>query len=134
YQHTESLLPEQYRNYTEDYWKSRTFAPSCLIYYVGFSERIPHLNHHSLFFENDLDEHISSIYKDKKWPEKPLFYACCPSKTDSSIAPKGHENLFLLMPIATGLKDAKSDRENYFLEMIKRLEQHTGTVDLVTKI
>lgn len=134
YQHTESLLSEQYRNYDENYWESRTFAPSCLIYYLGFSERIPNLNHHTLFFENDFDTHISSIYEDKKWPEKPLFYVCCPSKTDPNVAPKGHENIFLLMPIATGLTEEDTTRENYFKEMITRLEKHTGTSNLSAKI
>jgi phytoene desaturase len=76
YHHTESLLDPSKRNYSDDYWKSRTFAPSCLIYYLGFTEKIPRLQHHSLFFETDLDNHIDAIYKRKCWPEEPLFYAC----------------------------------------------------------
>lgn len=134
YHHTESLLSEYERNYTEKYWKKRTFAPSCLIYYLGFKQRISNLKHHTLFFEYDLDEHIDSIYGDKKWPERPLFYACCPSKTDPKVVPKGHENLFLLMPISTGIKDDESIREKYFLEMIARLEKHTGEKNLISKI
>ncbi|HET8810096.1 MAG TPA: phytoene desaturase family protein [Flavobacteriaceae bacterium] len=134
YHHSESLLPEKYRNYAESYWEKRTFAPSCLIYYLGFNERIPNLNHHTLFFENDLDEHISSIYEEKKWPEKPLFYACCPSKTDSNVAPKGHENIFLLIPIATNLGDDETIRETYFKQMMERLEKHTKTSNLLTKL
>lgn len=134
YHFTESLLPEKCRNYKEGYWESRTFAPSCLIFYLGFSERIPNLEHHTLFFENDFDNHISSIYDDKKWPEEPLFYACCPSKTDPDIAPNGHENLFLLMPIATGLEEEENTEEKYFKEMISRLEKHTNTANLIAKI
>lgn len=134
YHHTESLLPGKYRNYTEEYWKTRTFAPSCLIYYLGFTEQIPNLNHHTLFFEYDFDEHISSIYDKKEWPENPLFYACCPSKTDPNVAPKGHENIFLLMPIATGMVEGESYRGKYFQEMITRLEKHTGAANLISKI
>ena len=134
YHHSESLLPENYRNYNEKYWQSRTFAPSCLIYYLGISETIPNLKHHTLFFDNDLDAHISSIYEKRKWPENPLFYACCPSKTDPNVAPEGHENIFLLMPIATGLAEEETYREKYFLEMIDRLEKHTGTFNLSSKI
>ncbi|MBC8988077.1 oleate hydratase [Pedobacter sp. N36a] len=134
YHHTETLLNSELRNYDQKYWKSRTFAPSCLIYYLGFKERIPNLKHHTLFFENDLDEHIKSIYEEKKWPEKPLFYACCPSQTDPNVAPVGHENIFLLMPLATGLYDTESIREHYFQDMIKRLEKHTGVKDLLTKL
>lgn len=134
YHHTESLLDEQYRNYTKEYWESRTFAPSCLIYYLGFMEAIPDLKHHTLFFENDFDAHIDSIYKEKEWPKAPLFYACCPSKTDPGVAPNGHENLFLLMPLATGLADDESIRQRYLLEMIGRLEKRTGTTGLMDKI
>ncbi|MBK0370159.1 phytoene desaturase family protein [Flavobacterium agrisoli] len=134
YHHTETLLEKNKQNYDENYWKSRTFAPSCLIYYLGFTEQIPNLKHHTLFFENELDDHIDAIYKDKKWPKKPLFYACCPSKTDAGVAPKGHENVFLLMPVATGIEDDEAIREQYFLEMIKRLEKHTGSRHLIDKI
>jgi phytoene desaturase len=135
YHHTENnLLPKEYRNYTEDYWKKRTFAPSCLIYYLGFKEKIPDLKHHTLFFENDLDLHTTEIYDDKKWPTKPLFYVCCPSKTDENVAPENCENVFLLMPVATGLEDSEEIREKYFDEMILRLEKHTGTVHLKSKL
>lgn len=134
YHHSETLLDRVYRNYDEGYWQSRTFAPSCLIYYLGFKQRIPRLKHHTLFFEHDLDGHIENIYKDKKWPDAPLFYACCPSKTDPDVAPFGHENVFLLMPLATGVQDGEDVREQYFQEMIRRLERHTATENLLSLI
>ena len=134
YHHTETLLNEENRNYSEKYWQNRTFAPSSLIYYLGINQTLPNLAHHTLFFEHDLDDHIDCIYKDKKWPEKPLFYACCPSKTDTAVAPKGKENLFLLMPLATGINDEESVREKYLLEMLSRLEKQIGITDLVSKI
>lgn len=134
YHHTETLLEERLRNYTEEYWQSRTFAPSSLIFYLGINQTIPNLKHHTLFFENDLDEHIDCIYGEKKWPEKPLFYACCPSKTDKSVAPKGKENLFLLMPLAIDIDDDETNREKYLAEMLSRIEKHTGIADLASKI
>ncbi|WP_257656330.1 phytoene desaturase family protein [Parapedobacter lycopersici] len=134
YHHTETLLDKECRNYSETYWQNRTFAPSSLIYYLGIKQSIPNLNHHTLFFENDLDEHIDSIYGEKKWPEKPLFYACCPSKTDNAVAPKGKENVFLLMPLAIGINDEELIREKYLTEMLLRIEKHTGITDLRSKI
>jgi len=135
YHHTETqLLPEEFRNYDENYWEKRVFAPSCLIYYLGFKEKIPNLKHHTLFFENDLDLHTNEIYKDKKWPTKPLFYVCCPSKTDLDVAPENCENVFLLLPVAPGIEDSEEIRERYFMEMIIRLEKHTGATDLLLKI
>lgn len=134
YHHTETLLEEEYRNYTEDYWQKRTFAPSCLIYYLGVNEIIPNLKHHTLFFENDLDEHIDCIYGEKRWPEKPLFYVCCPSKTDDKVAPKGKENLFLLMPLAIGINDDDTIREKFLSQMLQRIESLTGVENLASKI
>lgn len=135
YHHTEQvLLDKEYRNYDEKYWNKKTFAPSCLIFYLGFKEKISKLKHHTLFFENDLDLHTTEIYTDKKWPSKPLFYVCCPSKTDDNVAPENCENVFLLMPIATGIEDSEAMREKYFLEMIERIEKHTGSSDLSSKI
>lgn len=134
YHHSERMLPESYRNYDESYWKKRVFAPSCLIFYLGIDGEIPHLTHHSLFFEHDLDRHIDSIYTERKWPEEPLFYACCPSKTDSGVAPAGKENLFLLMPVAIGLQDDETIRESYLIQMLKRLEKRTGTENLNDRI
>jgi len=83
-----------------------------------------------LFFEEDLLQHSKDIYKNARWPSKPLFYACCPSKTDSTVAPAGHENLFLLMPIAPGLDDNELLREKYFRIIMDRLQQHTGEINL----
>ncbi|WP_304342811.1 NAD(P)/FAD-dependent oxidoreductase [Chryseobacterium koreense] len=134
YHHTETLLEKEYRNYEEDYWEKRTFAPSSLIYYLGIDEKIPNLKHHTLFFENDLDEHIDCIYGEKKWPENPLFYCCCPSKTDSNVAPEGKENIFLLMPLAIGIGDDEAIREKYLLEMLRRIEKRTGVENLASKI
>lgn len=134
YHHTETmLLPEHEKNYKEDYWNSKTFAPSCLIFYLGINEKIK-IKHHTLFFENDLDLHTSEIYNDKKWPSKPLFYVCSPSQTDDSVAPENCENLFLLMPIATGIKDSEEIRQKYFAQMIERIEKHTGAENLTQKI
>ena len=127
YHHVESkLLDEKYRNYDEAYWDKKVFAPSSLIFYLGVNKRINKLEHHTLFFDEDLNQHAVEIYKTPMWPTKPLFYVCCPSKTDDEIAPQGHENIFLLMPIAAGITDSEEMREKYFKLMISRLEKQVG--------
>ena len=128
YHHVEErLLDQTYRNYTEKYWDNRVLAPSCLIFYLGVKTKIKRLNHHTLFFDEDLQQHSQEIYKDPKWPVKPLFYVCCPSITDASVAPVGHENLFVLMPLAPNLEDPESIRETYFNLIMDRLEAYTGS-------
>lgn len=123
----QKLLPKKYRRYDEKYWNSRKLAPSCLIFYVGVGKKIDGLLHHNLFFDEDLNDHGKEIYNDPKWPTKPLFYVCAPSKTDNDVAPEGHENLFFLVPIATEIEDTEEIREHYFSILLDRLEQHTKT-------
>ncbi len=125
YHHMEqNLLDVQHRNYKENYWDKKTFAPSCLIFYVGVSKKIKKLIHHNLFFDASLDVHSSEIYELPQWPANPLFYVCCPSKTDDSVAPDGMENIFILMPVASGLKDTEEIRERYFNLIVSRIEQY----------
>jgi phytoene desaturase len=127
YHHVESkLLQQKDRNYKEKYWDKKTFAPSSLIFYIGVNCKLDKLEHHNLFFDADFPKHAEEIYEDPKWPSNPLFYVCCPSKTDASVAPEGKENLFILMPIAPGLADEEVIRESYYSTLLNRLESYTG--------
>ena len=125
YAHVEKdLLLEEYQSYSKEYWNSRVMAPSGLIYYLGTNVKIPALEHHNLFFDESLDEHSREIYKEPQWPTRPLFYVSCTSRTDPSVAPEGHENLFILMPVASGLlNDNEALRESYFNLIMDRLER-----------
>ncbi len=118
----QKLLPAEFRNYSNAYWEKRTLAPSCLLYYVGINKKLDKLLHHNLFFESDFEQHAEAIYTNPSWPKEPLYYVCCPSKTDKSVAPDGCENLFILIPIATGMHDTEEIRTKYFNEIIARLE------------
>ena len=120
------ILPTHLSNYSEKYWDKRVLSPSCLIFYVGVNKKINKLDHHNLFFDEDIDVHTNEIYATKQWPKKPLFYACCPSKTDASVAPKNKENLFFLIPIAPGMEDTEAIRKTYFSKVIKRMERYCG--------
>nr|WP_294793455.1 phytoene desaturase family protein [uncultured Mucilaginibacter sp.] len=122
----QQLLRPQYRNYTPNYWQTRVMAPSALIFYLGVKKKIEKLKHHNLFFDEDLQVHAQEIYREPKWPSKPLFYVCCTSKTDDSVAPEGHENIFILMPLAVDVLDAEEIREQYFDTVLKRLEAYCG--------
>ncbi len=127
YNHVEQeLLPPPYRRYSKKYWDKRSLAPSCLIFYVGVNKRLDKLLHHNLFFDADFKQHTDEIYQDPSWPTDPLFYVCCPSKTDETVAPEGCENLFILIPVASGLADEESTREKYFEQVMDRIETLTG--------
>ncbi len=125
YSHTETLLETKYRSYSEAFWSKKTFAPSSLLFYVGLDKKIETLSHHNLFFDVDFDNHATAIYDHPKWPKEPLFYVNFPSISDDTMAPKGKENMFILIPIAVGLEDTEELREKYFNLVIDRLEERT---------
>lgn len=126
YAHTESLLVEKDRVYSEAYWNKKVMAPSSLLFYVGLDKKVEHLLHHTLFFDVPFDEHAKAIYDEPIWPEKPLFYASFPSITDDSVAPKGKEAAIFLIPLAPDLEDSDELREQYFDIIIDRLEKLTN--------
>ena len=120
------LINPKYSNYTESYWDKRVMAPSSLLFYIGVDKRLDNLKHHNLFFDEPLGPHADAIYTNPRWPEKPLFYASVPSITDSTIAPAGMENLFLLIPLAPDLEDSEETREKYYHLIMDRLEKISG--------
>ena len=128
YAHTEQeLLPERKRQYTEEYWESRTYAPSAFLLYLGVEGDVPNLEHHTLVLPTDWDEHFEQIFDDPEWPDDPAYYLCVPSKTDDTVAPEGHSNLFALVPIAPGIRDTPEIRNRYRDLVIDDIAENTGT-------
>ncbi len=128
YHHIESkLLTKEHRDYDEAYWSKRVMSPSSLLFYVGINKKVDGLLHHNLFFDESFDQHAVQIYDTPQWPEKPLFYVCCPSKTDKTVAPEGCENLFILIPVAPDMSSTEEERNYYFDMCIKRIEARTGS-------
>jgi len=126
YHHTETLLDKNDRAYSESYWKNKTFAPSSLLFYVGFDRKLENVEHHTLFFDVSFDKHAQAIYDNPSWPDEPLFYASFPSKTDESSAPSGKEAGIFLIPLAPGIEDTEELREKYFNIIITRFEKLTN--------
>jgi phytoene desaturase len=127
YNHVEQkLLPEKFRTYSEAYWDKRKMAPSSLIFYLGLDCELDKMLHHTLFFDKDFDFHAKEIYETPKWPTEPLFYTSVPSKSDEDVAPKGMENLYILIPVAPDLDDNEETREKYYDMVMDRLEHLIG--------
>ncbi|WP_090122809.1 phytoene desaturase family protein [Lutibacter oricola] len=126
YHHSETLVPKKYRMYSEKYWDKKIFAPSSLLFYVGFNKKLINVSHHTLFFDTDFDVHAKDIYDTPNWPKEPLFYASFPSITDNSFAPVSKEAATFLIPLAPDLDDTPEIREYYFKKIIERMEKLTN--------
>ena len=126
YHHTERLLEAANRQYSENYWEKKTFAPSSLLFYVAFDKKLSNVSHHTLFFDADFEAHAKEIYDHPAWPKKPLFYGSFPSVSDKSFAPEGKESGIFLIPLAPGIEDTAEIRAKYFDQIIERFELITN--------
>ena len=134
YAHVEQhLLPDHERQYDDDYWASKTYSPSAYLLYLGVEGDIDPLEHHSLVLPTEWEGHFERVFSKPDWPENPAYYVCAPSVTDESVAPEGHSNLFVLVPVAPGLEDSEELREEYRGFILADLAEHTG-VDVRDRI
>ncbi|MER3431358.1 MAG: phytoene desaturase [Blastocatellia bacterium] len=128
------LLDSASRTYDQKYWKKRVMAPSAFIMYLGVSEKLPSLVHHNLFFSEDWRKNFAEIYKTPKLPVDPSLYVCAPSVTDSAVAPEGKENLFVLVPIASGLKLGDDQKQEYGEKIIDLIAKEANIPSLKQKV
>ncbi|HKX73647.1 MAG TPA: phytoene desaturase family protein [Candidatus Saccharimonadales bacterium] len=125
YHHVEAdLLEPQARSYSEKYWQSRTMSPSGIIATLGIKQRLP-LAHHNLFFDAPWDDNFQAVFDQGRLHDQPLFYACAPSQTDPSVAPEGHENVFILIPVTNAEHPAHA-YDTIVDHAIDRIEHQTG--------
>ena len=99
--HTETaLLPPKSRSFPESWWRSKTPSFGALLVLLGVRGELPALAHHTLLFTDDWRANFADIFgDDTRIPSPASLYVCRPSATDDAVAPAGHENLFVLVPI-----------------------------------
>jgi phytoene desaturase len=122
--HTElSLLGQSDRSYSKRYFDKRTLAPSALLLYLGVDKTYANLEHHNLVFSKNWKANFDAIFKTKKWPHDPSFYVCNPNKTDAKLAPKGSENLFVLVPLPATTRYTQKELETYAEWILETMEK-----------
>ncbi|WP_194421125.1 phytoene desaturase family protein [Microbacterium abyssi] len=99
--HTETvLLAPTDRSYSPKRWDRQVSGPSAVLVMLGVKGSLPELLHHTLLFSDDWHDNFDAIFGgDKRVPATPSLYVCKPSATDAAVAPEGHENLFVLVPL-----------------------------------
>lgn len=133
--HTETkLVAPEYQSFPEAYWIKRQPGPGALLVSLGVTGELPTLQHHNLFFVDDWRGNFSAIYEDKKIPEHASVYVCNPTKTDPSLAPDGHENLFLLVPIPAGIALSNQQQEDLANDSIAAFAKAANLPDLAERI
>jgi len=128
------LLDRKWQTHPQRYWDKKVMAPSAFIIYLGVNEKLPNLTHHNLLFSEDWRKNFDDIYKNRQLPAEPSLYVCAPSVTDSSVAPEGKENLFVLVPIASDLKISEELKAEYTEKVLEIIEREMNLPGLREKI
>jgi phytoene desaturase len=88
---------------------------------LGVRGRLPQLAHHSLFFTSDWERNFGDIFGRKpRVPAPASIYVCKPSETDSTVAPDGHENLFILVPVPADTSIGRGGDDGHGSEAVER--------------
>ncbi|GAA5028472.1 phytoene desaturase family protein [Microbacterium fluvii] len=142
--HTDTtLLPAGSRDRSERWWRRRTAAPGALLLLLGVRGELPELAHHTLLFTRDWRRNFDDIFAQPgRVPDPASMYVCRPSASDPDVAPPGHENLFVLVPIPAdfGLGAGGVDGEGSAAaeaaadRAIAQLAQWTAVPDLAERI
>ncbi len=142
--HTETqLLEETQRTYPQSYWDKATPGPSAVLLYLGVRGELPELEHHTLLFAKDWRSGFDAIFgRDPHVPAPASLYVCKPSGVDSAVAPDGHENLFVLVPVPAEVSlgkggiGGKGDAavEAVADAVIEQIAEWAGIPDLASRI
>ncbi len=133
--HTEQkLISPSERMYSDRYFESRTLAPSAFMMYLGVKGSLSSLRHHTLIFSKDWQQYFSEIFDNPTLPTDPSIYLSNPSKTDGTVAPKGAENLVILVPIAPGMDIDSQSFSEYGDKLIEIVGKEIGAPDLAERI
>lgn len=128
------LLEPRYQSFPEKYWHKRQPGPSALLISLGVKGSLPQLLHHNLFLVDEWQENFRAIYTTHTIPEHASLYICNPTKTDPSVAPKGHENVFILLPLASAVNYTKRQMQSLAHRTIQQVATCIDQPDLLDRI
>jgi len=136
------LLDPAHRSHSDRWWRRRDPGPGAVLALLGVRGELPGLAHHSLLFADHWQQGFDAIFGDRPTVPSPAsLYVCRPSATDD-VAPPGHENLFVLVPVpadtgmGAGGVDGAGDPtvERVADQAIAQIAEWTGTPDLAERI
>lgn len=102
---------------------NRPLSCSGFLLLLGLDRAFPDLAHHNIFFSRDYRREFDDLFRREIPPEDPTIYVAITSKTDSSHAPPGGENWFVMVnaPALSPAWDWTEKAEAYRARILDRL-------------
>ncbi len=108
-------------------WKKKRmeYSMGLFVYYFGTKKTYSNVEHHTIKFGNKYKEHLEDIFNNKKLNNDISYYLHRPSATDKSMAPKGNDCFYVLVPVPNNQSkiDWKTEGENMKNLVIDKMEK-----------
>lgn len=128
---TKLIKDQKHRTFPQKYWDKAVMGPSAFILYLGLNTKIGDtITHHNLRFSKNWKQNFKEVFDNPKFPDDPSYYVCCPTKTDTTIAPEGRDLLFVLVPVAAGLEFSPEQKKIYRDKVISMMKQDLNLPNL----
>jgi phytoene desaturase len=88
-------------------WKKNRmeYSMGLFVYYFGTKKTYDDVQHHTIKFGDKYKEHLDDIFNKKKLNNDISYYLHRSSATDKSMAPKGHDCFYVLVPVPNNQSD-----------------------------
>ena len=132
-----SLVPALYQGqYTQAKLAKKHYSASSFMMYIGLNKKYP-LPVHQIRFTADFRHNIQQLF-DFELPDDPSFYLYSPSQVDASVAPDGHELLYVLVPVPSSHKGSIEWNEQlttkFTQQILAMIQEVPGLEDLTQHI
>lgn len=147
------LLPQSRRTWSPRYFDRQDPGIGTVLIMAGVRGLLPQLRHHNLFFRRDWEKDFAQVRRPLRWdprsdspsevPFSRSVYVSVTSKTERDVAPPGHENLFILVPVAADAQLGHGDLRypeaspavaHIQREVVGMLAEWAGIPDLAERI
>ncbi len=107
-------------------WKKNRmqYSMGLFVYYFGTKKIYENVEHHTIKFGNKYKEHLDDIFNKKKLNNDISYYLHRPSATDKSMAPRGNDCFYVLVPVPNNQSgiDWKTEGEKMKNLVIEKME------------
>ncbi len=130
------LEPDSRRKWRDEKLPKVDYSMGAYLLYLGVKKQYPELLHHTLILSHRYKGLVRDIFDTKQLTADFSMYLHVPTRTDPSMAPEGHESMYVLIPVPNlaGGVDWDAMAPAYTERVLNHLEHKFGMKDLRANI
>ena len=136
YVYSRMIAPEHRRRNTDAAVARKRQSMSLFVAYFGSTRTFPEVAHHTIVLGERYKGLLNDIFRKKRLADDFSLYLHAPTRTDPSLAPPGHEALYVLSPVPNNRAgvDWRRQAEPYFQKVLEELDRRVlpGITSTVT--